>query len=740
MHELDDPPPRVALRLVPEPGAAGRDAALRRHAGHLGVDEPGAAERATPVMHQVPVVGQTVLCHVLRHRRDDDPVRKRQSAQAQRQEHRRPRRRIRVRALRQPSLVVRDELAVAELQVVVADALATGQQAVGELARRQDRVALHVLEPLHAVARGALELQHLDAALLVVRLERSRQDPGCGHVPRERDRVLHGELRAGADREVRRVRRIADQHHSTVMPAAACHAIEVEPGGAAPVARVALQPLAAEVSCEQALAELDRLRGVALVQAVRPPGFLAGFDDHGRQVGAELVRVDLEPAVLGLLEGKGEGVERAGNAQPDVSTSAHFYRRVEDRSVPCAHAAVGAVGPDHQVGVRELAIVVDLSLEFELDAELRRALLQDSEQLLAAYAAETVTATAQYLAAEVDLDVVPVVETPDDGGVRCRVGHAEVVHRLVGEDDAPAEGIVGPITLVDLHSRAGQRLPEQDGRIQPRRPAAEAHHPLHRADAIHREMDTPFYLTCQLNRYANARAPARAVTRHSVSTSMRTLLTLESTRATVNLGIGFLALTRTSSPSSTSTVYSADNALLKASRMSWATWFSDRPSLIGTSTFCVSPPTGVTAKRIVPLEFALSLTSIRQRCDAFGSAAIAAVPARIAAAIAAAAQPRCLLLIMSFSLCLKLLMFRRATAAGVPRRSEVLPPAFACAAVADNLSLALRGGAAAAADTVERTALLGVNLWKRRSRPWNSRGARERSMPTARPSSTVIYD
>src|SRR5688572_22726970 len=60
-----------------------------------------------------------------------------------------------------------------------------------------------------------------------------------------------------------------------------------------------------------------------------------------------------------------------------------------------------------------------------------------------------------------------------------------------------------------------------------------------------------------------------------------------------------------------------------------------------------SPPTGVTAKRMVPSEFALSLTSIRQRCDAFASAAIAAVPARIAAAIAAAAQPRCLLLIMT---------------------------------------------------------------------------------------------
>ena len=139
VHEVDDAPPGVALRLVPEPGAAGRDAALRRHAGHLGEDEPGAAERAAAVVHEVPVVGRPSFaeyCAI------GDTTTRFASVSPRRRNGRNIGARggvVRVRALRQPSLVVRDELAVAELQVVVADALAAGQQAVRELARRQAR-------------------------------------------------------------------------------------------------------------------------------------------------------------------------------------------------------------------------------------------------------------------------------------------------------------------------------------------------------------------------------------------------------------------------------------------------------------------------------------------------------------------------------------------------------------------------------------------------------------------------
>jgi hypothetical protein len=40
---------------------------------------------------------------------------------------------------------------------------------------------------------------------------------------------------------------------------------------------------------------------------MRAPGLLARLDDDGRERLAELVGMDLEPAVLGLLEREGEG-------------------------------------------------------------------------------------------------------------------------------------------------------------------------------------------------------------------------------------------------------------------------------------------------------------------------------------------------------------------------------------------------------------------------------------------------
>ncbi len=46
MDEIDQPPPARLLLVVPQAEAAGRDARVRRDAGHLGEHEPGAAHRA----------------------------------------------------------------------------------------------------------------------------------------------------------------------------------------------------------------------------------------------------------------------------------------------------------------------------------------------------------------------------------------------------------------------------------------------------------------------------------------------------------------------------------------------------------------------------------------------------------------------------------------------------------------------------------------------------------------------
>ena len=56
------------------PGAAGRDAPLRADAGHLDIDEPGAALGALGVVDEVPVGRAAVHGLVLVHRRDDDAV------------------------------------------------------------------------------------------------------------------------------------------------------------------------------------------------------------------------------------------------------------------------------------------------------------------------------------------------------------------------------------------------------------------------------------------------------------------------------------------------------------------------------------------------------------------------------------------------------------------------------------------------------------------------------------------
>ena len=76
--------------------------------------------------------------------------------------------------------------------------------------------------------------------------------------------------------------------------------------------------------------------------------------------------------------------------------------------------------------------------------------------------------------AEVDGDIVPVVEVREDRRVRGRVGGAEVVHGLVGEHHPPAEGVVRAVALVHFDPGRRQRLAQQDGRVEPRRAAAHA--------------------------------------------------------------------------------------------------------------------------------------------------------------------------------------------------------------------------------------------------------------------------
>jgi hypothetical protein len=104
---------------------------------------------------------------------------------------------------------------------------------------------------------------------------------------------------------------------------------------------------------------------------------------------------------------------------------------------------------------------------------LRRALLQDAQEIAARDAREAVARGADPLSPEEDVDVGPVREAAGDRSVRLGIGLLEVAEGLVGEHDAPAERVVGPVALAhgDLVRRV-QPL-HQDREVEPGRPPAD---------------------------------------------------------------------------------------------------------------------------------------------------------------------------------------------------------------------------------------------------------------------------
>ena len=192
-----------------------------------------------------------------------------------------------------------------------------------------------------------------------------------------------------------------------------------------------------------------------------------------------MIGVYLKPAVLGALEGKGEGRKSLFGAEPDEAALANVDVRLEHIRVPAALHAVDAVGRDDQIRIGELRLGIDLVLKELLDAERGGSLLKDVQQPLARDAAEAVTAAADRLTAEVHIDVVPMIEAADDGVVRIAVRIAKSRHRLVGKHHAPAEGVVWPIALVDLDFGVGQRFFEENRGIKARGAAAETDDAFH---------------------------------------------------------------------------------------------------------------------------------------------------------------------------------------------------------------------------------------------------------------------
>jgi hypothetical protein len=295
---------------------------------------------------------------------------------------------------------------------------------------------------------------------------------------------------------MRGVRGIAHEHdrgrHIRVDPRAVRDPQEVDPRRSAQMARVGHQRVPVEIAREELFAEGDTLFGRHPVETGGAPDLLRRFDDERRRLAVELVRVRLKPAPLGLLERERERVEQSIRTEPDVAALAPLDRRLEHVRVLAAQHAVDAVARDDQVLRAERHFVGDIGFEHQAHAERLAAALQDVQQALAPDAAEAVSARADRAALEVDVDVVPVIERVADLGVRFGLGESEVAERLVGEHDAPAECVVGPIALDygDLPARVralGEQREVEAGRTAAH--AQDAHRRTHRWPAKYFDMN-----------------------------------------------------------------------------------------------------------------------------------------------------------------------------------------------------------------------------------------------------------
>ncbi len=204
------------------------------------------------------------------------------------------------------------------------------------------------------------------------------------------------------------------------------------------------------------------------VQAGCAPHVDVGLDDERAPLQAVGIGVGLKDPVLGLGDEELERVIDEVGPAPHVLTEAGLERGV--KACRGAHAAVGAVGGDDEIGPAEV-LEGDLVAEAQLGPERRRAVLQQRQQLAAAEGREAVATRAGRVAPVVDVDVGPAHETRHDLGVALGVGVLEDGERLVGEHDPEAERVGGCVALEDGHLPVGPQPAHENGEVEPGRPA-----------------------------------------------------------------------------------------------------------------------------------------------------------------------------------------------------------------------------------------------------------------------------
>src|SRR6476646_4951832 len=218
---------------------------------------------------------------------------------------------------------------------------------------------------------------------------------------------------------------------------------------------------------EKLLAKRDGLCLLHLVDSRRQPVSLRGLNNERGPLVVKTVSVKVEPAPLGFLEVEGERIQFSAAAKPDKAVFAGLYVGLEDLLVFPACNGRCSVRSNHQIELSGVIIRIgDFGLEFQLDPESNRASLQYLQQLDARDPAETVSAGGDLVPLEKDVHIVPVAKRPRDLPMRFFVNGAETVHRLIRENNPPAESVIRAIAFNHGYVPRGIRLLHKDGKIK----------------------------------------------------------------------------------------------------------------------------------------------------------------------------------------------------------------------------------------------------------------------------------
>ena len=108
------------------------------------------------------------------------------------------------------------------------------------------------------------------------------------------------------------------------------------------------------------------------------------------------------------------------------------------------------------------------------DTQFARTVLQQAQEFLSANAAKPVAGRGLGDALDDDVDIIPMRQAGTNGAGAGWIIAAEIFHRLIGEDDAPAKGVARLVALIDIDDAIGIAQLHRDGEIETGGAAANA--------------------------------------------------------------------------------------------------------------------------------------------------------------------------------------------------------------------------------------------------------------------------